>query len=376
MFSTAQNHKQRGNECFSAGAFDEALKEWDAAVQILRQNTILDAEGSSLLVASLSNASLVCLHLNEPSKALRLAQEALWHDPAHEKSLLRRDKATLLIGESDASFDKAEKLKKEGDALQALEDSRGQFCNSRAAYVGARAAYEKSVQIDRTSVKAYHNLGLLLADSLGDFEGARGAYEKAIQLEHPTNATKMALILTNYADLLQKFLGEFEGARIAYEKAIGLDPSKVEAYAGYGTLLKNHFNDYVGARSAYERAIEIDPTDVVVYNNYGNLLADHFNGVGARAAYETAIQLAPMNAMTYNSLATFLASNKDFEGARATFERSLSLQPNNPQVLCNFGQFLIYQVGNKEEGLPYLRRAVLLEPAIRNYLPPAIQRLL
>jgi len=83
---TVQCHKQRGNDAFAAEALDEALREWDVAIQLLRQMDDPDVESSCQLAACLSNASEACFNRRNFSDALRYATEALAVDPKQAKS--------------------------------------------------------------------------------------------------------------------------------------------------------------------------------------------------------------------------------------------------------------------------------------------------
>ena len=84
MSSSALIHKQAADDARARGAIEEALKEWDAAVQLLRQVPDLDADSYCLLAACLSDASQACFNRGDFPEAVHLATEALAVDPKNE----------------------------------------------------------------------------------------------------------------------------------------------------------------------------------------------------------------------------------------------------------------------------------------------------
>jgi len=76
-----------GTTPFDAEALDEALSEWDAAVQLLRNVSDLDVHSRRLLVTCMSNSIQVCLRRNDFNRALRLATEILAVDPIDATAL-------------------------------------------------------------------------------------------------------------------------------------------------------------------------------------------------------------------------------------------------------------------------------------------------
>jgi len=99
-------------------------------------------------------------------------------------------------------------------------------------YAGARAAYERALQIDEAALGPNHpavairvnNLGSAL-QALGDNAGARMAFERALQIDeaafgpdHPV----VAICVNNLGGALQA-LGDYAGARDAYKRALRTD---------------------------------------------------------------------------------------------------------------------------------------------------------
>ncbi|MCP4683918.1 MAG: tetratricopeptide repeat protein, partial [bacterium] len=162
-----------------------------------------------------------------------------------------------------------------GDEIGAdLSNELGYHLRAIGDYAGARAAFERALDIDEVVFGPNHpnvgiranNLGDILQE-LGDLKGARAAFERALgileQVLGPNN-TNVAKRVNNLGEILQD-LGDLKGARAAFERALGIDeavfgpdhPKVAIRVNNLGGVLRA-MGDLEGAQAAFEQALSID----------------------------------------------------------------------------------------------------------------------
>ena len=99
-------HKQKGNEHFVARRYQDALEEYDEALECcaLKHLFISPYKQVVEVMNVLSNQAECHLRLNNFSQAASTATEALMFDADHEKSRMRRAKAELALYKSENSI--------------------------------------------------------------------------------------------------------------------------------------------------------------------------------------------------------------------------------------------------------------------------------
>ena len=91
-------------------------------------------------------------------------------------------------------------------------------------------------------------------------------------------------------------------------------------------------------------------------------LPEHLTFSSRQAAIDKALELDPSLGEAWLSLAGLRAAEDKFEEAEKYYLRSLELTPGNAQAYHQYGWFLNFLSGRSEEALPYLRKAVELDP--------------
>jgi tetratricopeptide (TPR) repeat protein len=170
----------------------------------------------------------------------------------------------------------------------------------------------------------------------------RAAFKRSYESEALVKYAKAIEELAPYASLnsyeVQLRLGwlnylniKYAQAAVNYKKCIELAPKSIEARMGYVYTLASleKWNDVV---DQYKEIIKIDPSNAKA--NY-SLALIYFN----RADYTTA--LSYIN--TYVALYPF-----DFDGV-------------------NLAGWIKYNLGKKEEAVPYFKKALLLNPSLKTY---------
>jgi len=112
-----------------------------------------------------------------------------------------------------------------------LWNNLGYHLKMLAEYAGARAVYERAIEISERVLEPddplialrVNNLGGVLR-ALGDLAGARAAYERALGIDeraYGPDHPKVAIRVNNLGMVLQE-QGDLAGARAAYERALGI----------------------------------------------------------------------------------------------------------------------------------------------------------
>lgn len=170
----------------------------------------------------------------------------------------------------------------------------------------------------------------------------RAAFKRSYESEAAVKYAKAIEELTPYASLnsyeVQLRLGwlnylnvKYAQAAVNYKKCVELAPKSIEARMGYIYTLASleKWNEVI---DQYKEIIKIDPSNAKA--NY-SLALIYFN----RAEYSTA--LTYIN--TYVALYPF-----DFDGV-------------------NLAGWIKYNLGKKEEAVPYFKKALLLNPSLKTY---------
>jgi len=170
----------------------------------------------------------------------------------------------------------------------------------------------------------------------------RAAFKRSYESEAAVKYAKAIEELTPYATLnsyeVQLRLGwlnylniKYAQAAVNYKKCIELAPKSIQARMGYVYTLASleKWNEVV---DQYKEIIKIDPSSAKA--NY-SLALIYFN----RAEYSTA--LSYIN--TYVSLYPF-----DFDGV-------------------NLAGWIKYNLGKKDEAVPFFKKALLLNPSLKTY---------
>lgn len=117
------------------------------------------------------------------------------------------------------------------------------------------------------------------------------------------------------------------------------------------------------SRIALERAHELNPQDVNVLSSLGLTYDALKMHAESDSVYEKALRIDPENALILNNYAYSLSErNIDLVRAKKMSQRSLEKDSANSSYLDTYG-WILYQLGNYDEALIYIRQAVELGDA-------------
>ena len=113
-----------------------------------------------------------------------------------------------------------------------------------------------------------------------------------------------------------------------------------------------------------ERAIAVDP-------NFSEAVADLAWGYYARRERDTALEYArkaialdPTSGSAFSLLGVSLEQYHGYQAeTRAAYERAFELSPNDPDVLIEYGSFLVEEAGENPKAIQYGKRTVAIDPS-------------
>lgn len=237
---SASDHAAQGNAYYDQGQFEEAVAEFEEALQ-------LDPDDAET-------------HYN-----LGLAYEALGK-----------------IDEAIAEYQEAIRLDPD---LAEAHNGLGNAYSDQGRLDEAIAEYEEAIRLDPDLADAHFNLGHAFMDQ-GEYEKALTAYQKAVRLE-PDDAETRHNVGVAYAKL-----GLIDEAIAAWEEAIEVNPDFVETHYTLGLAYSSQ-DMFEQAAAQMEEVIRLDPERAAAHKHLGIA----YYGLGkvdeAITALETYLQLQP-----------------------------------------------------------------------------------
>lgn len=262
------------------GKFDDALREYQGALQAVEQAKLFPGEfGSPAVVGQVyANLTNVYRTKGDLNSAIAMGQQAVQLAPQIADGYINLG-VTLL-------------------AANRVEDARKQFQNaiavnpnSPAAYSNlgntyfhenkfseALAAYEQSIRLDPSLADAYNNRGSVLykmgrtADALESYRQAAALKPDSPEIQRnlavamgggggssqqPPAQTGTAAYYVNHGSELAN-AGRLDEAEKDYQKALHLDPKNTAALYDLGLIAKNR-GDRSKARTYFKKALAADP---------------------------------------------------------------------------------------------------------------------
>ena len=268
----------RGIRLFEQGKLDEALKQFELAVE--KQPDYLEGHVSIAVI---------------------LIEKGQW-----EAAIPRLEKALAL--DPRCWFAHAN--------LGIIRQQQGRFAE-------ALEHFQKAVDIMPNNLNARLNLGRALADQ-GRFQEALIHFQAATKMA-PNHAPSQLDVANVYLEL-----GNLEAAKLAYEGVLRLDPQMVQARLGLAETLAQQ-QRYQQALDELNRALQLAPDDPLVKATLALFLAscpvDSLrDGPRARQLAEDACRVTgDSDPICLRSLAAACAENRDFPAAMAALDKAISL---------------------------------------------------
>jgi len=149
--------------------------------------------------------------------------------------------------------------------------------------------------------------------------------------------------------------GKFDLARAEFERSLAIKPEDPATLYNLGNALLQE-RRYDDAIEAYERALAAKPDFADAMVNLGNAESLRGDSEAALASMRRALALSPRSASLHMNVANELFRLARRAEARDEYEAALALEPDAPEILTNYGAFLL-TVGDYDAAVRVYRRA-------------------
>jgi serine/threonine-protein kinase len=237
----------------------------------------------------------------------------------------------------------------------------GLILGGRGRYTEAIQAYQRALAYDPSSAAAYRGLAEAYEAS-GDIDAAEATFFRAIELRKDYWAGYHELGSFYYRQ------GRYDEAYEQYERVRDLTPDNYVVYIDLGAAYF-YLGRYDDAEELFKRSLAIRPT-LHAYMNLATLYyhSKHDYAAAART-YEKALALSEGNheAWAYVGYAYYWAPGERekaypaFRRAIALAEEQLDVTLQDPMLFASLGGYHA-MLGNREDALRYMSRAIDLEP--------------
>lgn len=237
----SQEFKNEGNKLYKQKKFDEALEQYDKAIELDPSNLLLE-----------NNKAAVYLEMGEFEKCIETCTKAIERRYDVKADFLVVSK---IYNRLAACYTKMERYE---DALAAyhkslLEDNNRMTRTAIKEVERLKEKRDREAYIDPEKAEQHREKGNEYFKSF-KFPEAKKEYDEAIR-RNPRDAK----LYTNRAAALTK-LAEYPSAMTDCNKALEIDPSFVKAWARKGNL---HvlLKEYNKAMEAYDKGLALDPNN-------------------------------------------------------------------------------------------------------------------
>ncbi|EEA07498.1 TPR repeat-containing protein [Cryptosporidium muris RN66] len=239
MSSQAEFHKTKGNELYKQHKFEEALAEYDKAIEL-----------DPTEITYLTNKGAVYLEMGEYNKCLEVCQRAL--DIRYE---VKADysKVAKTFNRMASCYIKMNELQKAKEMYEKslVEDNNRHTRTSLKELERLIEKAERESYINPDIAEEHRLKGNDLFKAK-DYPGAKKEYDEAIK-RNPNDSRLYSNRSACYMQLL-----EYPSALIDIQKALDIDPKFTKAWSRKGNI--HYFlKEYHKAVQAYQEGLKCDP---------------------------------------------------------------------------------------------------------------------
>jgi tetratricopeptide (TPR) repeat protein/peroxiredoxin len=216
----------------------------------------------------------------------------------------------------------------------------------------AVGAFERVAKLDPTSI-TFYNLGTLYMKR-GNPLGARAAFERALELQpdHADSSNSLGALLAQS--------GEVPAAIERFRAALAARPDFVDALNNLGFALFQT-GDPAQAHQLYEKALALKPDFPEALNNLGIFHGRQGDLEAAQRYFQQALDKRPAYNEAANNLALVLSARGDRDAAVALLVRSLEQAPEFEMTYVTLSR-LYMQAGQRREAVQVLERLLQRNP--------------
>ena len=266
----------------------------------------------------------------DSANAVQFAEEVLTSAPASAQARFALVRALLARRDTDRAQIEIGTLVKQYPDAAPVHALNGSLRLLKADAAGARAAYERALTLDPTSMEALRGItGLDLAQKRMAAAQARVDARLAAQPDRPE-----LLVLAARLSLANR---DFAKTEQTLRRVIQLDPSNTQ---GFRLLAQTYFAQrrLDAAQTEFEGMIRRNPKDLSAHTMAAIILSAQNKNSEAMARYEEALRIDPNAAIPANNLAYLYAnSGENLDRALSLAQAAVRALPDNPEVRDTLG---------------------------------------
>ena len=331
-----------GVELEAAGAMDEALHRYDAAISCSPSMARAHFRRGNILLDRGANA--------EALEAYTLAAK---FKPDSAGTHYNMGNALLRLGSLEfgiAALERAIAIRPDfAEAHHAL----GVALLDKRLPAQAVVSFNTVLNLEPDNVDALHKRGIAFQD-LQEPAKAATDFERALAL-----SSGAADIHSNLGSALVE-LNRLDDAIASYTRALHINPKLVDVHYNLGLAHQNSGN-LERAIESYHQALGIEPDHVSSLNNLGGIFVDLGRNESALQCFRHVCSLEPKKPDVHLNLGIALVTMGQTDAAMQSFRQALAIQPDSVDAMLRLGGALI-DIGEFQDALKFIRDALALKP--------------
>ncbi|MDH4135137.1 MAG: tetratricopeptide repeat protein [Anaerolineae bacterium] len=271
---SASEHMDLGLEYYGQGKFDEAIAEFQAAIELEPD----DADAHRNLGTAYGEQG-------KWEEAAAAYEQAIELDPDFGEAYGDLVWPYIELGRLSEAIATGEKAIELTPDYAAAHNNLGVAYDKQGRLEEAIAEYQEATRLDPDDALAHNNLGIAYKKQ-GRLDEAIAEYQEAIRLD-PDYATAHNNLGNAYADQ-----GQLDEAIAEYKEAIRLNPNSASAHFNLGNAYY-HQGRLDEAIAKWEAITQIDPNHADAHKNLGVAYNEQGRAEEAIVEFETYLQLRP-----------------------------------------------------------------------------------
>ena len=238
--------------------------------------------------------------------------------------------------------------------VAAVHAQRGTLLARKRDHAGARAAFERALQVNPTEAEAL--------DGITGVDFAAGRQSEAIaRLEALVQRGSEQVAVRMAAARAYATASRFGEAETHLLKVIEAAPSHPDAYAMLGTIYLQQ-NRVAAARTQFEKVVAKQPRSLPGWTVIGTIDLMEARIPDAQRSFERVLEINPKSGVAANNLAWIYAENGGSLDAALQLAQVASRElPDDAEVSDTLG-WIYYKKGMIELSIATLRRSLEIDP--------------
>lgn len=349
-------YQQQGRAHLSARRYGDALVLYERAREL--QPSATDYGWLTFLLSRFQRYETLVAVAEEAERGGYYNKPSLYNNKGYALSQLGR------WGEAIRAYDRANDL---DPSYLTARLNRADIFVSLRRWEEALASYERAIRMAPSDARGYIGRARTLRE-LGQYEKAVFSYNAALARDSTSGRALKGLARTFITmERPDDAYAAFARAVSAYGNQIALDSTNPNPYL-YRAQALDRLGRYDEARAMYERALEAydrairrDPVNPNAHNFKGWILIFLGRPDEALSEFQAWLKVNPGGYTYLNNSAWALAELHRYEEAVVFADSAIAKVPAFPYSYNHKG-FSLYAMGNRDEGVALIERAINLNP--------------